>query len=238
MTSGHKLAAATALLLAASFGSAHAAPIIAAAADNATVQPGGPRSGTSGKAYFNIEGSGNGSFASYGVADFNFGVLPSTVISVNSATLSLVQANAAFSTTGQVVLSLDQSAVLVDIQPGTSPLAYDGVDPGTATDEADGDLSLLGFSGGPFTYTVGTSGDVDNYNLGLPPAIASELVNRLNAAAPIRITVGTGAATVAATWAGYLNTTYAGPTLTLDVTYDTGTPAQTESWGRIKAMYR
>jgi len=238
MTSGHKLAAAAALLLTAAFTPVHAAPLNAVASDNATVQPGGPRSGGSGKAFFNIEGSGNGSFASYGVADFNFGVLPMTVISVNAATLSLVQANAAFSATGDVVLSLDTTSPGVDIQPGTSPLAFDGADPGTATDVGDGDLSLLGFLGGPFTYTVGTSGDVDNYALGLTGAIGAELVSRLNAGDPIRIVVGTGAAGVAATWAGYTNLTWPGPSLQLDVTYDTGTPVEVQSWGRIKAMYR
>jgi hypothetical protein len=238
MTSGHKLAAAAAILICATSMPAHAAPISALAGDNATVQPGGPRSGTSGKAFLNIEGSNNGSFASYGVADFNFGVLPSTVIAVNSARLSLTQANASFSTTGDVVLSLDQSAPLVDIQPVTSPLAYDGIDPGTGQDVTDGDLSLLGFVGGPFTYTVGTSGDVDAYSLGLTPPIAAELVTRLNNVAPIRLVVGTGSATVAATWAGYYSTTYVGPTLLLDVTYDTGTPTQSTSWGRIKAIYR
>jgi len=238
MTSGHKLAAAAALLLTASFTPVHAAPLNAVAIDNATVQPGGPRSGGSGKAFLNVEGSNNGTFASYGVADFNFGVLPMTVISVNSAALSLVQANAAFSTTGDVLLSLDATSPGVDIQPGTSPLAFDGIDPGTGADVGDGDLSLLGFAGGPFTYAVGTSGDVDTYVLGLTPPTNAELVSRLNAGDPIRIVIGTGAATVAATWSGYTNTTWAGPSLQLDVTYDSGTPAETQSWGRIKAMYR
>lgn len=237
MTSGHKIAVATALLAAATFSSVQAAPLAAVAGDNATVQPGGPRTGTSGKGFFNIEGSANGSFASYGVADFNFGPLPMTVISVNSASLALTQANASFSTTGLVIFSLDQSAVLADIQPGTSPLAFDGVDPGTATDVSDGDLSLLTLGGGPFSYVVGTSGDVDNYNFVLDASTEAELRARVNAAAPIRIVVGTGEAGLAATWAGYL-TSGSGPVLSLDVTYDTGTPTQLQSWGRIKAIYR
>lgn len=238
MTPGYRFAAATAILISASIGAAQAAPLSVLASDNATVQPAGPRSGTSGKAYFNIEGSANGSFASYGVADFNFGSLPYPVIGVNSASLALTQANAAFSTTGDVVLSLDTTSPLVDIQPGTSPLAFDGVDPGTATDVGDGDLTLLGFGGGPFTFTVGTSGDVDNYALGLGASIQTALINRLNSAATIRVVVGTGAATVAATWAGYTNTTYVGPTLNLDVTYDTSTPTETQTWGRVKSLYR
>lgn len=38
--------------------------------DNATVQTGGPRSGTFGKTYFNIEGPGMGSFRCFGVLDY------------------------------------------------------------------------------------------------------------------------------------------------------------------------
>lgn len=239
MTTGHKLAAATALFLAASVSSVQAAPVIATASDNATVQAAGPRSGSSGKAYFNLEGSSNGTYASYGVADFNFGVLPLTVISVNGGSLALTQANAAFSTSGDLEISIDTTTPPVDIQPGTSPLAFDGSDPGTETDVFDGDLTLETCTGGPYTYTVGTTGDVDNFGLGvLSPAAATELVNRLNAGETIRIVVGTGTATVAATYAGATNTTYVGPTLTLDVTYDSGTPTKTESWGRIKTMYR
>jgi hypothetical protein len=238
MTPRYLIAMAIAILVSATVGTTYADPVGGLAVDNATVQPTGPRSGSSGKAYLNIEGSANGSFASYGVADFQFGILPFPVLGVNSAALALTQANAAFSTTGLVTLSLDQSAALADIQPGASPLAFDGVDPGTATDVLEGDLSLLALGGGPFTYTVGASGDVDNYAFVLDAATEAELVNRLNNAKPIRIVIGTGQVNVAATWAGYTNTTYAGPTLNLDVTYDKPVNASANTWGRIKALYR
>jgi hypothetical protein len=238
MTRGYRIAALTAALLALTLTPVHADPLSVLASDNATVRPDGPRAGSSGKAFLNIEGSVNGAFASYGVADFNFGALPFPVIAINSVQLALTEANAAFSTNGAILFGLDQTGALVDIQPGTSPLAFDGADPGTATDVGQGDLSLLNLGGGPFSFTVGLSGDVDQYNFTLDLAAQSELLSRLNNGNTIRIVIGTGEAGVAATWAGYTNSTYAGPTLNLDVTYDSGTPAQAPSWGRIKALYR
>jgi hypothetical protein len=234
-----RIVAATTLLVSASFSSLHADALSIEASDNATVQPGGPRSGSNGKAFLNVEGSGNGSFASYGVADFNFGSLPYPVLSVNSASLDLTESNAGFSTAGQIILSLDTKAIHSDIQPGgSSPLAFDGVDPGTGTDVGDGDLVLLTLGGGPFSFPLGTTGDVDTYTFTLDASTSAELVSRLNSAGTIRVVVGTGEAGVAATWAGYTNFNYDGPTLKLDVTYDTNTPTRPDTWGRIKSVYR
>lgn len=238
MNTRFKLLVATTLLLSAVLTPAHAAPLSVEASDNATVQPAGPRPGANGKNFFNIEGSANNAFASYGVADFNFGPLGMTVLDINSINLGLTQANAAFSTTGVVVFSVDQRAPLSDIQPVTSPLAFDGADPGTATDVGQGDLTLLALGGGPFSYVVGASGDLNTYNFVLDAATEAELISRLNAGATIRIVVGTGQTNLAATWAGFSNNTFTGPTLNLDVTYDTGTPSEPQSWGRIKAAYR
>ena len=46
------------------------ADTIISASNNATIQPGGPRAGTNGKIFFNMEGSSNGSFSDFGVVDF------------------------------------------------------------------------------------------------------------------------------------------------------------------------
>jgi hypothetical protein len=238
MTSVQRLFVAVAMIALASATSAYAAAISTEAVDNATVQPAGPRSGASGKAFFNVEGSANGTFASYGVADFQFGAQPFTVVGINSASLTLVQSNAAFSTTGPFLISLDKKAVLSGIQPVTSPLAFDGVDPGTGADVGSGDLDLLAIGGGPFTYTVVATGQVDNYPLSLSAAVQAEIISRLNAAGTIRLVLGTGASNLAATWAGATNTTLTGPTLNLDVVYDDGTPAASSTWGKIKAAYR
>jgi hypothetical protein len=239
MTPGYRIAAPfAALLVTAAFAPLHAAPLSVEASDNATVQAAGPRTGSNGKAFFNVEGSAAGSFASYGVADFSFGSLPFAVVSVDAAYLELIQSNAAFSATGGITFSVDQKSPLANIQPVTSPLAFDGADPGTATDVGQGDLSLLNLGGGPFAYTVGTTGDLNTYTFTLSGAAAAEMVSRLNGVQPIRIVVGTGSATVAATWAGATNSTYAGPTLHLEVTYDTGTAAKVGTWGRLKSLYR
>jgi len=231
-----RYALVAAMLATGVFADVQASPLSIEALDNATVQPAGPRAGANGKNFFNVEGSANAAFASYGVADFNFGALPA-VISVNSISISFVQSNAAFSTTGPITFSLDTRAPLSDIQPGTSPLAFDGVDPGTTTDAGQGDLVLLAFGGGPFVYTVGTTGDVNTYPLGLTPPNAAALVNRLNSGSTIRIVVGTGVNNVAATWAGFSNTTFAGPTLNLDVTFES-TATHSNTWGRLKSLYR
>ena len=238
MTLGQRVAATTAVLLAATCTLANADPLAAEATDNATVQVAGPRTGANGKNFFNIEGSANGAFASYGVADFSFGILPYPVIAINSMQLQLTQSNAAFSATGPVVISLDQSSPLANIQPGTSPLANDGVDPGTATDVTQGDLSLLALGGGPFVYTPIANGSVDSYTFTLDAPSTTELINRLNSGATIRLAIGSGASSLAATWAGFSNATYSGPMLNLDVVYNTGVPTRPATWGGVKAAYR
>src|SRR5262249_11760426 len=102
-------------------GGAARADVIVSASDNATVQPGGPRAGSNGKAFFNIEGPANGTFASFGVVDFQL-TADSTVTSISGLTLSLTQANAAFTHAGSLQFFLTEDTT-TDIQPGTSPLA-------------------------------------------------------------------------------------------------------------------
>jgi len=237
MTIRDRLASTLALLLLVGASTAHAATLTQLAFDNATVQTTGPRTGANGKNFFNIEGSANGTFASYGVIDFSFGVLPFPVTAINSVTLKLTQSNAAFSTTGGVVFSLDHSATLANIQPSLSPLADDGATPGTTMDETQGDLALYTFGGGPFSYTVIGTGNTDSYTLVPDAATQAEMISRLNSVKTVRVVVGSGAPTVAATWAGFSNTSVAGPTLVLDVTYNQSTPTVVGTWGKIKAQY-
>jgi hypothetical protein len=181
--------------------------------DNATVQAAGPRSGTSGKNFFNVEGAGSGSFASYGVADFLFDSVPDTVLGITSFSISFTQSNAAFTHDGQLVFSLDISSTLADIQPVTSPLAFDAANPGTATDVNQGDLSLLTLGTGTFTKVA--NGTVDTFSLSLTPQAQSALVTKLNNNDTIRVVIGTGDDTVAATYAGFSNATVDGPTLAI-----------------------
>jgi hypothetical protein len=183
--------------------------------DNATVQPGGPREAPGGEAFFNVEGSDNGDFASYGVADFVFEVPAAPIASINSATLILTQANAFFTNNGSFNVSLDVSSSLASIEPGNSPLAFDNADPGTATDVSEGDLSLIGL--GTFNFVEVSSGTVDEYVLSLSTAAQEALVNRLEGDETIRLVLGTdNDATVAATWAGFANDEILGPQLSID----------------------
>src|SRR5260221_5356792 len=87
------------------------------AMDNATIKPAGPRAGTSGKNFFNVEGDGNAANASYGVIDFSGAAFNATGAShVSGLTLTLTESNAAFSAPGSLTayLSSDSTA---DTQP-------------------------------------------------------------------------------------------------------------------------
>src|SRR5262249_46577527 len=79
------------------------ANIVLPAANNATVQPAGPRPGANGKQFFNMEGAGNGSFASFGVVDFQSSPMN---VQITSLTLALTQANAAFTNNGALIFYL------------------------------------------------------------------------------------------------------------------------------------
>jgi hypothetical protein len=70
------------------------------ATDNATVQVAGPRTGVNGKNFFNLEGSVNGSFSSFGVAEFTLGALGS--VNITEITLRFTESNAAFTKPGTI----------------------------------------------------------------------------------------------------------------------------------------
>ena len=107
-TSSRLAAAVGGFTLLAFLSPAHAATYSANASGNATVQGGGPRSGSNGITYFNIEGEGDGSFASFGVADFSaasFNIGNNSVTGVNSLSLDLYDAPASFSANGMCCLN-------------------------------------------------------------------------------------------------------------------------------------
>src|SRR5215469_9871776 len=99
------------------------ADTIILASNNATIEPGGPRAGTNGKVFFNMEGSSNGSFASFGVIDFQ---VPNGVTFGPGGTLSLslTQDNAAFTANGSLAFYVSTDTT-TNIDPGSSPLAFD-----------------------------------------------------------------------------------------------------------------
>src|SRR5262249_52747762 len=85
--------------LAACGGAAQADEIVVYASDSAVVQAGGPRPGSDGKEFFNIEGPAKGSSASFGVVDFQLTADPS-VSAFSILSLSLTEANTAFTHPG------------------------------------------------------------------------------------------------------------------------------------------
>jgi hypothetical protein len=183
-----------------------------AASDNATVQPGGPRSGSSGKAFFNVEGSNNGNFASYGVVDFNFagnGLGP--IVGVDNVTLDLTESNAGFSLAGPLsIYYTDQTSV--NIQPGAG-IAYQlGQNGAGSVGGAFGALTLLG-SG---MYDVTANGAVESFALSFVGDALAGFVNAINNGTTLRLVITPDAPGTAATYAGATNTTFGGPTLTFD----------------------
>lgn len=191
---------------------ARADPITAPASDVATVLSGGPRPGTFGKLFFNVEGVNTG-FASFGVADFRFAA-PGPVGAVGpTLTLTLTQSNAAFTHNGGLDFFL-ATDVTTGIQPGTSPLRFVSGAPGTP-DGIDAQLGTL-FPLGSGTFTQTASGNIDTYTLTLSPAAQAFLTAQLNGDGRVRLVIGPRDGDVAATEAGLGNNDGPAPTLTLD----------------------
>lgn len=188
--------------------------VSAEAVNNATVQPSGPRSAPGGKNFFNVEGNNKGQFASFGVVDFSassFG-LSSPVADIAGIRLILTEDRASFSAAGGINIWLSEDTT-TDIEPGTSPLAWDVSDLPNGLGAQLTPRHLLG-SG---TYTPTADGTVFSYTLSLTPNAKSYLISQLNSAGAIRILVSPADDDVAATYAGHSHSSLAGPTLELDV---------------------
>jgi hypothetical protein len=198
--------------------SAQAVPVTFEATDNATVQAAGPRTGANGKNFFNLEGSvvGGASFASFGVADFNFATLAplgGTVSSVSNVVLSLTESNSGFTAAGpfSVYLSTQTS---VSIQPANTTLNYvsgqDGIN------SVDSDLTPLTLLGSGSTTSTGSGGSGTVDTVSLTGSGLSALVSAINSGTTFRLVLTPDASSFAGTWAGFSNATFAGPTLAFD----------------------
>lgn len=206
----------TAVLLFSVAVASHAQITVSAEAfNNATVQPAGPRTGSSGKNFFNIEGNNNGQYASFGVADFNagdlsIGLLIADVVGIR---LKLTEDRASFSAAGSIRLWLTEDTT-TSIDPGTPPpIAWD------ASDLPNGlGMQLVPrYELGTGTYTPTADGTLFEYTLSLSPEAKSYLINQLNSSGTIRLIVSPADDAVAASYAGYSHSTLAGPTLELDL---------------------
>jgi hypothetical protein len=185
------------------------ANIIVPAVNNATIQPAGPRTGANGKQFFNMEGSGNGMFASFGVVDFQSGPMN---VAITSLTIDLTQDNAAFTNNGTLIFYLSTDTA-TNIEPGTSPLIYNSnsADLPTGIGTQLSPLLLLGTG----IFTQVTTGTIDSFSFSPDSALTSYLSSQLSTGGPIRLVIAPGDASVAATYAGFSNTEFGGPELLL-----------------------
>lgn len=209
----HRALLMAAVLLTATI-AAHAQVTVSAEAfNNATVQPAGPRTGSGGKNFFNIEGNNNGQFASFGVADFRAADLSigQPVADVVGIRLKLTEDRAAFSAAGSIRFWLTEDTA-TSIDPGTPPpLAWDASD----LPHGLGGQLVPRYELGTGTYTPTADGTLFEYTLSLSPAAKSYLISQLNSAGTIRLIVSPADDAVAATYAGYSHSSLAGPTLEL-----------------------
>lgn len=205
----------TVVLLGATIAATAQITVSTEAFNNATVQPAGPRTGSAGKNFFNIEGNNNGQFASFGVADFNAVNLSigQPVADVVGIRVKLTEDRAAFSAGGSIRFWLTEDTT-TSIDPGTPPpLAWDASD----LPNGLGGQLVPRYELGTGTYTPTADGTLFEYTLSLSPAAKSYLINQLNSAGTIRLVVSPADDAVAATYAGYSHSTLAGPTLELDL---------------------
>jgi hypothetical protein len=193
--------------------SAHAQHYSAPAFDNATVQLGGPRPGSNGKNFFNVEGLNDDPFESYAVADFDSTQLgiPLPVTQILSVGLTLTQANAAFTHDGSVKFYISGDTQ-TSIQPADDAVFFDMRDP----EGLNGQLAPTYFIGSG-TFTQVANGQMDTYGFRLNPTspVHAYLVNQINAGGHIRLVITPNDPNVAATWAGFSNSTSPGPILTV-----------------------
>jgi len=182
--------------------------------DNATVQVNGPRMGDNGKRFFNMEGNQNGNFSSFGVADFTLSDLGSAFEEGkgSSLTVTFVQANSGFTHDGGLHFWLTTDTT-TDIQPGDDPaVRFDlGDDPDGLTDQLSPRFFL-----GSGTFTEVADGQVDPFTFQLSRSAQHYLRHQIETKGKIRIVVSPADGTVAATYAGYTNTEFSGPVLTVD----------------------
>ena len=212
MNTRHCLAALA--LCAASLNGAQAATV--EAFQNATVQPGGVRSGNNGINFLNIEGSNNGAFASYGVVRFDVSAAKAGFDAqygvggwvLDRVALQLTQSNAGFTNDGAVEIYFTDDDTTSILAGGASPLAYPFTDDFADAQHVRG-----------YTFTEVGTGTTDSYDLyerGLahvPPvgALAADIVSE----SIVTLMLVDASADVAATYAGFNNNTLAGPTLVL-----------------------
>ena len=187
-------------------------------------------SGATSTLFFNPEGSGNGDFRAFTVADFAIPAMP-TVTSFNSATVTLEEDPRGFAAAGmfQVFLATDEDPGLIDVNgnpaPGTP--SYQGANDGLAAiDPAFGAID----DGTPLavaTFTPTGAGNQTVVDLTFDTGAGSEFSEFLATVqngGTARLLFASDPSTpgVAATFAGQGNSDGAPPTISFGVTTGTG----------------
>lgn len=185
------------------------------ASHNITVQPAGPRQGASGLNFFNIEGNAAGNFASFGVAEFNFdaGAFTDPLVAIKNLTFKLYQSDAAFSVSGNVNLWLTNDTSTSTAQVG-SPLTWQA---GALPDGIGGQLDTK-WKLATFAYDESQDNGFETVVSinSLDAAAEAYLLSQLNADGMVRMIVSPDSDSVAATYAGFGNTTFSGPVLEIE----------------------
>lgn len=186
--------------------------------ENGTIQPGGPRQGSLGEAFFNIEGSDNGDFASYGLARFDVSGIKDQFNSdfgadnwtLQSAELLLTQANAGFTRDGLVDAFFTADD---DTEQFLLSYPFNG-------DFPDAELIVS------YEFVEVATGEIETHLLYDRSAANTDgglaLKDHIQSSDVVTLALVDAEPTVAATYAGFSNNTSAGPTLRL--TADAGVP--------------
>lgn len=194
-------------------GLANAATYISEATHNITVQPGGPRGGNNGLNFMNVEGWINGSFSSYGMAEFSGGQFGApTLSSIDNVRVWMLTVNAAFSADGDVFIGLVRNNTLnlnqaanspVNGQP-KSPLIFDLAAATAMTDETGINGQFTYEEVGSIPYKV-SDGTLHRYavDLTLDASQKTYIRDQINAKQPIRFAIFAKDAVTAGTFAGY-----------------------------------
>jgi hypothetical protein len=186
-------------------GQQHLGPVKAVA--SATVQPAGPLAAPNGTNSFNVLGNNYAANASFGTADFGPFTVPGTVFGVGVVHVFLTESNAAFSTAGPVLFDL-ASNTTTPVTPGASTPNFIPGGASGGVGNQFGTLLPLGLVNFPTTGNPpGSTGRIDTFDFFTDPTLQSYILTQLNSGGAFRLVIAPEANTVAATWAGFSNTT-------------------------------
>jgi hypothetical protein len=216
-------------------GSAQADEITSYSFDNATVQPNGPRSGSFGKSYFNIEGPGQtDNFESFGVLDYATDGLglsfakpfEGDVADITAMSIDLTEGfpSSSWYTTGMLNFYVVTDTA-TSIQPGSTLHCI------INADDQCGDQLGTKYLLGSGLYETSWGNADERHNLVLNTIDASGkalIITALNSGLPFRILVqgvGNVGAGLEGQYTYAATSTYLAPKLHLDVTEADTTPA-------------